>query len=109
MKLHLVRVIVSQTTAQVGVAPGKGLTPRRGDQNFILLYSQYAFVRAHDLSHGLLELWKKSNNTKCGSVTQTGIQASLWECCRMSWSNLVKSRDVYKELRPLCFNADAQT
>lgn len=59
VKFYLVRVIVSQTTAQVGVAPGKGLTPRRWNKNFILLYSQYSLVSAHNLSHWLLELWKE--------------------------------------------------
>lgn len=59
VKLYLVRVIVSQATAQVGIAPGKGLTPRRWNKNFILLYSQYALVSTHNLSHRLLELWKE--------------------------------------------------
>lgn len=65
LKRYLVRVIVSQATAQVGVAPGKGLTPCRWNQNFILLYSQYALVSAHDLSHRLLELWKEQQQQMC--------------------------------------------
>lgn len=53
---HLIRFIVSQTAADVGVAPGEGLAPGGGDQNFVFLHSEDAFVSAHDLSHGLLQL-----------------------------------------------------
>lgn len=52
----LVRFVVSQTAAEVGVAPGEGLAPGGGNQNFVLLHSQDALVCAHDLSHGLLQL-----------------------------------------------------
>lgn len=53
---NLVRFIVSQTAAEVGIAPGKGLAPGGGDQNFVLLHSKYALVSAHDLSNRLLQL-----------------------------------------------------
>lgn len=53
---HLIRFIVSQTAADVGVAPGEGLAPGGGDQNFVFLHGEDAFVSAHDLSHGLLQL-----------------------------------------------------
>lgn len=51
----LVRFIVSQTAAEVRVAPGEGLAPGGGNQNLVLLHSKYAFVGAHDLSHRLLQ------------------------------------------------------
>lgn len=52
----LVRFVISQTAAEVGVAPGKGFAPGGGNQNFVLLHSKYALVSAHDLSHRFLQL-----------------------------------------------------
>lgn len=54
---NLVRFILRQTAAEVGVAPGERLAPGGGNQHFVLLHSKYALVGAHDLSHGLLQLW----------------------------------------------------
>lgn len=53
---NLVRLIVGQAAAEVGVAPGEGLAPGGRDQNFVLLHCQDALIGAHDLSHGLLQL-----------------------------------------------------
>lgn len=53
---NLVRFIVRQTAAEVSVAPGKGLAPGGGNQNFVFLHSKYALVRAHNLPHRLLQL-----------------------------------------------------
>lgn len=53
---NLVRLVVGQAAAEVGVAPGEGLAPGERDQNFVLLHCQDALIGAHDLSHGLLQL-----------------------------------------------------
>lgn len=52
----LVRFVISQTAAEVGVAPGKGLAPGGGNKNFVLLHSKYALVSTHYLSHRFLQL-----------------------------------------------------
>lgn len=53
---YLVRLVVDQTAAEVGVAPGEGLAPGGRNQNFVLLHGEDPFVCAHDLSHRLLQL-----------------------------------------------------
>lgn len=55
----LIRLVVGQAAAQVSVAPGKRLAPGGWNQNFVLLHSQDAFIGAHNLSHGLLQLCSK--------------------------------------------------
>ena len=55
MATDLVRFIVSKTTAEVSIAPGKGFAPGRGNKDFVLLHSKYALVGAHNLSHGVLQ------------------------------------------------------
>lgn len=50
----LVRLIVSESAAEVCVAPGEGLVPGRGNQHFVLLDSQNALVSAHYLTRWLL-------------------------------------------------------
>lgn len=52
----LVGLVVGQTAAEVSVAPGEGFAPRGRNQDFVLLHSEDAFVRADDLPHGLLQL-----------------------------------------------------
>lgn len=64
----LVGFIVGQTAAEVGVAPGEGLAPGGGNQDFVLLHSEYALVGAHDLSHRLLQLWIRRQKQVCESL-----------------------------------------
>lgn len=56
---NLVRLVGTQPTAEVCIAPSKRFVPCRRDENFILFYCQNAFISTHDLSHRLLELWKR--------------------------------------------------
>lgn len=50
----LVRLIVSESAAEVCIAPGEGLIPGRGNQHFVLLNSQNALVSTHYLTHWVL-------------------------------------------------------
>lgn len=76
MKTDLIRFIVSQTAAEVSVAPGEGLAPSRGNQNFVLLDSEDTLVGAHDLAHRLLQLWTRVKyNREERDVSAEGIYA----------------------------------